>query len=79
MTRVYIATGRAADTLHMYRAKQVAVKLVGPQKLGNMGLYVHRTHQGLLGTGKLGGGGGGREFLYLAFTRYTVTTRMTLH
>ena len=27
-------------------------------KEGNMGLYVHRNHEGLLGTGKLGG----REF-----------------
>ena len=25
--------------------------------LGNMGLYVHRNHQGVLGTGKLGGSG----------------------
>ena len=44
--------------------------------LGNMGLYVHTNQLGLLGTGKLGC----REFLYLhAPTRYTVTTRMTLH
>ena len=42
---------------------------------GNMGLYVPINHSGLLGTGKLGG----REFLYLTPTRYTVTTRMTLH
>ena len=42
---------------------------------GNMGLYVHRSHYGLLGTGKLGG----QEFLYLTPTRYTVTTRMILH
>ena len=40
-----------------------------------MGVYVDRNHLGLLGTGKLGG----REFLYLTPTRYTVTTRMTLH
>ena len=40
-----------------------------------MGLYVHRNHSGLLGTGKLGG----REFLYLTPTRYAVTTRMILH
>ena len=26
---------------------------------GNMGLYVHRNHSGLLGTGKLGEGGAG--------------------
>ena len=45
----------------------------------NMGLYVHRNHYGLLGTGKLGGGVGGREFLYLTPTRYNGTTRMTLH
>ena len=42
---------------------------------GNMGLYVHRNHEGLLGTGKLGG----REFLYLTPTRDTVTTKMILH
>ena len=48
--------------------------------VGNTGLYVHRNHQGFLGTGKLGD----REkkvvvFLYLTPTRYTVTTRMILH
>ena len=47
----------------------------GEGKEGNMGLYVHRNHLGLLGTGKLGG----REFLYLTPTRCTVTTRMILH
>ena len=40
-----------------------------------MGLYVHRNHSGLLGTGKLGG----REVLYLTPTRYTITTRMILN
>ena len=47
----------------------------GEGKEGNMGLYVHRNHLGLLGTGKLRG----REFLYLTPTRCTVPTRMTLH
>ena len=42
---------------------------------GNMGLYFHRNHLGLVGTGKLGG----REFLYLTPTRYTVTIGMILH
>ena len=46
-----------------------------PCQLGNIGLHVHRNRCGLLRTGKLGG----REFLYLTLTRYTVTTRMTLH
>ena len=45
------------------------------EKEGNMGLYVHRNHEGLLGTGKFGGSG----ILYLTPTRYTVTTRMILH
>ena len=45
------------------------------RRKGNMGLYVHRNHQSLLGTEKLGG----RECSHLAPNRYTVATRMILH
>ena len=39
------------------------------RKDGNMGLYVHRNHYGLLGTGKLGGGGVG-NFMSSTYSLY---------
>ena len=49
------------------------VILAVQQQEGNMGLYVHRNHYGLLGTES----GGVGNFYILSPTRYAIITRMT--